>query len=191
MENSINADANNDDPLALQPETEDSVEYGINISFEPEIIEDTRQLRRSKRCSNNQLRVEVQQTEVELRQTDDDSSPAPLFPFTLKMVERIKRMKQRMLVTLKQLPERSEKRANQTRESRQRATNADVDYRRKETEMKIAKTKKQRQMQRAKKREENRRYLTKRCRSENTEQKTALNEYRRLYRTNRKPINFA
>ncbi|KAM8703920.1 hypothetical protein ACLKA7_008532 [Drosophila subpalustris] len=198
MHNAIDLNYGDSDPLALQANSFLIIEYGDDHKHA-----ENRPLRRSKRQQNEMQKVEVKAPAVKVQDTNPaEVMPETLFPITKRMRERIKRMKQRMLVTLKlstdQLEERRRKRAKQTRESRQRAARADAAYRRKETDKKIARTKTQREMETAeqmamrmaKKREEGRRYLAKRRQTETPEQKAARQEYQRLYSKSRKPIKF-
>lgn len=196
MDNNLNE--NNADPLALETETENSIEYDFTSFIEPEIIiEDSAELRRIKQSTlpaeNGQLTLSRVQAEADVE---------PLFRITPKMQQRIKRMKQRMLATLKlsdqQLTQRCAKRTTQTRQSRRKSADSDAEYPLKETDKKLARTQIQRAMEtpkqlaerKAKKREEDRRYQTKRRSNDTTEQKSNRREYQRIYGKNRKPISF-
>lgn len=203
MQNASASDDDRDDPLALHTDSNNIVDGDIK----PEIAldGDTRDIKLGKkplRRSRRQWKIEPKSTTQKSEDDVDEDVIEPLFPITKKMWERIKRMKQRMLITLKlseeQLVERREKRKRQTRESRQRSAKADADFRHKVSLKQLARSKAQRELltpeeierRLVQKREQGRRYFAKRRETETAEQREARREYQRLYMRSRQPVKF-
>lgn len=194
MESANASDDDADDPLAIQTDfisqVDDSIDPIINLNVSS--------------SSSKQQNVKPESTAASSSEDDvvDEEVLSPLFPITRKMRERIKRMKQRMLITLKlsekQLEERREKRKRQTQESRQRSAKADADFRHKVSRKQLARSKAQRELltpeqisrRLAQKRGQGRRYFAKRRKTETVEQKEARREYQRLYMRSRQPVKF-
>lgn len=203
MENASASDDDIDDPLALQTDTNIIVDDEIRAEIPLDV--DARGMKLGKqplRRSRRQWKIESKSTTPSSEDDVDVEVIEPLFPITKKMCERIKRMKQRMLITLKlseeQLVERREKRKRQTRESRQRSAKADPDFRHNVSLKQLARSKAQRELltpeeierRLVQKREQGRRYFAKRRETETAEQKEARREYQRLYMRSRQPVKF-
>lgn len=190
MQSTTASDDDADDPLALQTDCNSQNDNAFNPVIHLN----------AATSSRRQRNVNPEATAAP--SSEDEEMPPPLFPITKKMRERIKRMKQRMLITLKlsekQLEERREKRKRQTQESRQRSAKADADFRHKVSVKQLARSKAQRELltpeqkvrRLAQKREQGRRYFAKRRKTETVEQREARREYQRLYMRSRQPVKF-
>lgn len=202
MQNGSASDDDIDDPLAFETDfnniVDDNLMPEIHLDAATRCMKFRQPLRRSRSQPNIEPKSKIPSSEDEVAEEVVD----PLFPITKKMCERIKRMKQRMLITLKlseeQLVERREKRKRQTRESRQRSAKADADFRHKVSVKQLARSKAQRELltpeqierRLVQKREQGRRYFDKRRETETAEQKKARREYQRLYMRSRQPVKF-